>query len=277
MNSIIKKNSRRTGKTLAVFCGVHGNEKAGIFAVKKILKDVKIKSGTVYFVFANPRAIKQNKRFIEKNLNRCFVNKRKGNSYEEKRAIRLMKIMDKSDALLDVHASNNPKTTPFAITDNGLDIVKNMNFKIIATGFDDVEPGATDGYMKRKKKVGICLECGYSGKSKRHTELAYNSIIQFLQYFDAIEKILPESKVKQKVLIVDKAQKVTSNKFKLTKTFADFQTIKKGSIIARDEFKKYIAEKEGVILFGTPGKPIGAEAYILGTWAKQKSKKMIDI
>ncbi len=77
-----------------------------------------------------------------------------------------MEILDRSDALLDVHCSINLDTTPFAIADNGFDIVKNMNFGIVATGFDDVEPGAADGYMKNNNKIGICVECGYFGDSK---------------------------------------------------------------------------------------------------------------
>ena len=74
--------------------------------------------------------------------------------------------------------------------------------------------------------------------------------------------------INQKILHVDEVQKVTSKKFKLTKTFVDFETIKKGFIIAKDETKCYIADKKRIILFGTPNKPIGAEAYILGTWIK---------
>ncbi len=143
-----------------------------------------------------------------------------------------------------------------------------MNFKIIATGFDNVEPGSADGFMKNQNKIGICLECGYSGKSKENIDLAYNSILQFLQYYNIIENKIPNNNVKQKVLHVDKVQKVTSKKFKLSKTFADFETINKGFIIAEDEKKQYIADKKRVILFGTPKKPIGAEAYILGTWLK---------
>lgn len=268
METIIKKDSGINGKTLAVFCGVHGNEKAGVYAVNKILNNIEIKTGIVYFVFANPKAIEENKRFIDKNLNRCFFDNQSGESYEEKRAKDLIKILELSDALLDVHASNSPETIPFVITDSGFDIVKNMNFEIITTGFDNLEPGATDGFMKNKGKIGICIECGYSGKSEENTDLAYNSIIQFLQHFNAIDFIIPSYNIKQKVLHVDKVQKVTSKKFTLTKTFRDFETIKKGFIIAKDEMNEYLADKERVILFGTPGKPIGAEAYILGTWVE---------
>ncbi|MDZ7796022.1 MAG: succinylglutamate desuccinylase/aspartoacylase family protein [Candidatus Marinimicrobia bacterium] len=268
MKSVIKKDSGQKGKTLAVFCGVHGNEKAGVYAVNKILNNIEIKKGVVYFVFANPKAIEENKRFIDKNLNRCFTDNQEGKSYEEKRAKDLIKILELSDALLDVHASNSSETIPFVITENGFDVVKNMNFEIIATGFDNLEPGATDEFMKNKGKIGICIECGYSGKSEENTDIAYNSILQFLQYFDAIDHIISNDYPDQKVLHVDTVQKVTSKEFTLTKTFRDFETIEKGFIIAKDETKVYVADKERVILFGTPGRPIGAEAYILGTWKK---------
>jgi len=141
-----------------------------------------------------------------------------------------------------------------------------MNFEIIATGFDNLEPGATDGFMKNKGKIGVCIECGYSGKSEENIDIAYNSIIQFLQHFNAIDHIIPSYNIKQKVLHVDKVQKVTSKEFSLIKTFKDFEIIKKGFVIAKDEMNEYSADKDRVILFGTPGKPIGAEAYILGTW-----------
>ena len=266
MNSITKKGLENTGKNLVIFCGVHGNEKAGVFAVKKAIKTLKIKKGIVYFVFANVKAIEKNVRFTEKNLNRCFLKDQKGDTYEEKRAVELMKILDQSDALLDLHSSTTPVTTPFAITDNSLDIVKNMNFEIVATGFDNIEPGATDGYMKKNNKIGICLECGYFGESEKNIDLAYNSIIQFLQYFEAIDNLRTKNILKQKIFHVDKVQKVTGKNFELARSFADFETIPKNSLLAMDGSKKYTTDRERVILFGTPGKPVGAEAYFLGTW-----------
>jgi len=268
MESVIKKDSGQKGKTLAVFCGVHGNEKAGIYAVNKVLDSIDIKRGVVFFVFANLKAIEENKRFIDKNLNRCFFDDQKGTSYEEGRAKDLIEILKMSDALLDVHASNNPETIPFIITDNGFDVVSSMNFKIIAKGFDKLEPGSTDEYMKSKGKIGICLECGYVGESRENTDIAYNSIIQFLQYFNAIDYRIPSYNLNQRILYVDEVQKVTSVNFKLTKPFKDFEVVKKGTIIAEDENRRYVTDKERIILFGVSGKPIGAEAYILGNWVE---------
>ena len=50
---IYKIDSGISGPKIAIFSGVHGNETAGIEAVKKALKEIEIKKGVVYFVFAN--------------------------------------------------------------------------------------------------------------------------------------------------------------------------------------------------------------------------------
>lgn len=266
--TIIKKESEILGKSLAVFCGVHGNERAGILAVQKAIDEIKIKQGKVYFVFANPLAIEKNVREIDINLNRCFDRKNNLNTYEHNRANELMNILDNCDALLDLHSSNNPNTTPFIITDNGLDFVKNLNLEIIVTGFDKVEPGATDGYMFNNNKMGVCLECGYAEEGKKNLNVAYDSIIQFLQYYDVIDKLHDINHVKQRILNVDEVQFVTDKSFDLIRNFDDFETIPAGTLIAKDNFKEYKTDKERVILFGLKGSTIGTEAYILGNWIK---------
>jgi succinylglutamate desuccinylase len=180
-----------------------------------------------------------------------------------------MTCLDKCDALLDIHSSNNPNTTPFIITDNGHHVVKNMNFKIVAQGFDDIEPGGTDGYMYRNNKIGICVECGYAKDGEKNLDVAYDSIIQFLQYYESIDKMREPNNIKQKILNVDEVVIVPNENFKLVRDFDDFEEIKKGTLIATEGEKKYIADKDRVILFGIKDCKVGTEAYILGNWIKK--------
>jgi len=98
--------------------------------------------------------------------------------------------------------------------------------------------------------------------------LAYNSIIQFLQYFDCIHNKIPALKIDQKILHVDETQKVTNTNFSLINAYDDFTEIKKGTIIAKDENNKYSCDRDRIILFASKGKPVGSEAYILGNWVK---------
>lgn len=265
-NNIVKKNGKEPGKTLAVFCGVHGNEKAGVYAVSDVLKNIKIKKGIVYFVYANPVAIKKNVRLIRKNLNRCFLKNNTGTTPEDKRARRLMKILDKCDGLLDLHASNVEKATPFAICEKrSYPLAKIFDVGIVSSGWDKIEPGATDGYMNKKKgSLSLGIECGYAGESKKNAGLAKKSILQFLQFFDAIDEKVSFNDKKQKIINVTKAVKKQTDNFYFVKKRKDFEKLKEGEIIAYDSKKKYVAGKNECIIFANPNKKKGEEAFIIG-------------
>lgn len=273
-NSVIHKRGYAPGKTLAVFSGVHGNEKAGVFALQKIVKEIKIIRGEVYFVFANLKAIEKDVRYIDKNLNRCFFKDNEGQTYEDKRAKELMDILDKCDALLDLHASNIKNTKPFIICEkNCLNIVKNFDFGIVSSGWNKIEPGATDGYMYERNKIGVCLECGFVGDSKEKANLAEKSVYQFLQYFGAIDKKVNFLNKEQKLLKVKKAIKKKSEEFKFIRSFDDFEKLKNSELIAIDENKEYYAKKGEFILFANPkNKKIGDEVFIIGEFIDKKFK-----
>lgn len=263
--SIIVKKSNIPGKTLAVFAGVHGNETAGVLALKKVVKKIKPERGCVYFVFAHPLAIKKNVRQIEKNLNRCFLPENKGKTIEDRRARRLMKILDRCDALLDLHASNTKNSTPFIICEkNAFDLARKMNFGIVSSGWDAVEPGATDGYMLQNHKVALCLECGSVHSHRSNVVLAEKSIYQFLQYFGCIRKRVPYSSRKQRLIQVDRAVHKKTDGFSFAKTFDDFHILKPGEMIACDGRKQYIATNNQILIFPNPNKNIGEEVFILG-------------
>ncbi|PIP24474.1 MAG: hypothetical protein CO140_04025 [Candidatus Moranbacteria bacterium CG_4_9_14_3_um_filter_40_7] len=265
-NTIIKKIGGKPGKTVAVFCGVHGNEKAGVYAVTNVLKNVKIKKGVVYFVYANPEAIKRNIRMIKKNLNRCFLKDNKGKTPEDKRARKLMKILDKCDGLLDLHASNVEKATPFVICEKqSYALAKIFDVGIVSSGWDRIEPGATDGYMNKKKgALSLGIECGYAGESEKNMQLAKKSIFQFLQFFGLMDKRVDFNKREQKNINVTKAIKKNTDNFYFTKKWKDFDLLKKGEIIAYDSRKKHIAGKNECIIFANASKKKGQEAFIIG-------------
>lgn len=264
--TIIKIIGKEPGKTLAVFCGVHGNEKAGVYAVTEVLKSIKIKKGIVYFVYANPEAIKKNVRLIRKNLNRCFLKNNKGKTLEDKRARQLMKILDKCEGLLDLHASNVEKATPFVICEkHSYKLAKIFDVGIVSSGWDRIEPGATDGYMnKRKETISAGVECGYAGESEKNAGLAKKCIFQFLQFFNCIDKEVDFSNRKQKLIKVTKAVKKQTDDFSFSKKYADFEKLKSGELIARDGKKKYMAGKNECIIFANASKKIGEEAFIIG-------------
>jgi succinylglutamate desuccinylase len=84
---------------LAVVCCLHGNERYGLEAVKRLPPHVS-------FFVANEKALKENKRFIDTDMNRCFPGKDGGN-YEEARAFELLEQLKNFDYLIDLHSSSN--------------------------------------------------------------------------------------------------------------------------------------------------------------------------
>ena len=266
--SIIKKAGKLPGKTVAVFAGVHGNEKVGILTLKKIIKEIKITSGTVYFVFANPPAIQKNKRMVKKNLNRLFSRDIKGNAPENKRANQLMDILDQCDALLDIHSYNSKSGDQFAISEKrGYKVLRNMNFPIVGSGFSKLGSG-TDGYMEKQKKIGICIECGTTNKYKNFLKLAENSVYQFLTYFNCLDKKVEYSKIKQKYVRVKRMLYKKTPQFKFTKEYKDFELLPTNKPFAVDGEIKYVASKNECILFPRPDVKVGEEVCVIGGFVR---------
>ncbi len=262
--SIIKKVGQLPGKTVAIFAGIHGNEKAGIVTLDKLTKDLEIKSGTVYFVYANPPAIEKNVRMIDKNLNRLFSRENSGDNYEDKRASELMDILDECEALLDIHSYNSETGDQFAITEeNGYDLISKMDFPIVASGFSRLGAG-TDGYMHSRGKIGVCIECGTTNRYDFFAKLAEQSIYQFLQYFDCIDKKVEYSNTKQRHLQVKELIPKKHDNFRFSKEFKDFDSLPVGEPFMFDGEEQRIALPNECILFPRPNTKIGDDACILG-------------
>jgi succinylglutamate desuccinylase len=261
--SIIKKTGQKSGKTLAVFAGIHGNEKVGVLTLKKLIDEIEIISGTVYFVYANPPAIKKGVRQVNANLNRLFRRNISGKSYEYERARELMKILDTCDALLDLHSYNSKTGNQFAISEKrGFKILKKMDFPIIVSGFSTLGSG-TDGYMEKRGKIGICVECGTSNRYRKFMPLAEKTVYQFLQYFGSIDRKVAHSSSSQTFIRVKRMILKKSNKFRFVKNFKDFERLKQGSPFAYDGETAYKAAKNECILFPRPKGKIGSEACII--------------
>lgn len=272
MNStpkVTKIDSGKPGKTVAIFGGVHGNEKAGILTVDFLIKNLKIKRGVVYLVHANPRAIKQNIRFSEKNLNRCFVKREKSEFYEEFLADELMMILDGCDALLDLHAyrDDSDRDITFAFTaDNGLELASKMHISKVITNIDDFEKGGSDGYMYNNGKIGICVELGSLRHTEKFKDLGIKTSYQFLQYFDLIDEQVPFDSVPQDIMEMHYMHKKQTEDFKFTKEYLSFDKISAGEIIAHDK-DQITMDVDGYIIFPSTKDPIGVEAFL---FAKEK-------
>jgi len=97
---------------VGVVACLHGNEPLGRKAIE-LLKNVPLKRGMLFFLFANEEAAEENKRFIDADLNRCFPGNVNGN-HEERLAVEILEKIKYCDYVIDVHATT-AKTEAFII------------------------------------------------------------------------------------------------------------------------------------------------------------------
>jgi len=250
-----------------VLVGVHGDEVCGVRALDLLLPRLEIEKGTVWFGYGNPRAIAQDVRYTEENLNRMFkddkeLSEAEKRSYEYGRAQYIKQYLDHVDVLLDVHASFTPDSKPFIICEsNASEIASYLPFDRVVSGFDTIQPGGTDYYMNRGGKIGICVECGYLG-DPASTQRAYDTIVAFLKVRGHLPNDMrprTQSTIQMKEMYLTK-----TNRFTLARSFNDFEEVIEGEVIGRDGSEKIYAKKNGVILFARNRSQKEDEAFLFG-------------
>jgi predicted deacylase len=264
-SEIILKQGREAGPSVAIFAGVHGNERVGVLALQELIPQLNPTRGTIYFAFANIPAIEQGVRMVNKNLNRCFLPGNNGDTYEDNRARELMAVMDKCDAVLDLHAFNETTGEPFIICeDNSLDIALKLEPTIISTNWAKAEPGGTDGYMYEKGKPGIGMECGPLSRPEEFKPVAVKAVHQFLKHFGMLDTDVRFSNSPKRVIVAQGAVHRTSEDFYLDPSLRSFQKLTAGQVIGSQDGKDFVASEGDYIIFPRPLAPIGSEAYIIG-------------
>ena len=265
-DSVILKKSNINGPTLVIFGAIHGDEICGPEAFKRVIPSLQIKRGSVYFIIGNPEALQQRKRSIDTNLNRLFnadseLKPEVLNTLEYYRSRELFKYLDQADAVLDIHSSASQESRPFIISEaHSFEIAQILPADIVTSGWDELETGTTDYYMNRRMKNGLVIECG-NHHDRKATDIAESAIKSFLGYFDMIDY---KPVVSQKQFMqVKTIYHTTTNSFRLTKPFADFEPVNRDQIIGFDRNKEVKPEFDGAIIFARNRDRIGAEAFLL--------------
>lgn len=269
-NGLITIKGSKPGPTVSILVGIHGDEICGPKALQKLLPKLKIKTGKVFFVYGNLLAIKKGVRQINLNLNRCFkpiseFTKQEKKSYEFKRAQIIKKYLDQSSTFLDIHSSSSKESIPFIICEkHSFDWAKKLPFSLRSSGWDKLEPGGTDYYGNKQKKIAICVECGYHNNPKAVNK-AIESIKTFLQLTGNLSK--PKKswpKTNQKYIKVYKIYHTKTDHFALIKKFADFQWLPKNTTIGFDGNQPIKNSQAGYIIFARSQQKKQAEAFLLG-------------
>lgn len=266
---VIMKKGPKPGPTVAIFGGVHGNEKAGAMAVSRLAASLEPAAGTVLLVLANPPALAADARLLGANLNRLFTRKAasSGALYEHRRAADLMDLLDHCDALLDLHAYRSPvapeAAVPFAICEPpSFGVAARLPVPAIVSGFTAAEEGGSDGYMHLAGKVGVCVELGALERPDLFAPLGLDTAMRFLAAFDIVAHESPRPPRQRRYSLMG-FHKKTKDDFAFAKPFMNLQPVAAGERIAHEDGLCLHAAEDGVIVFPNDAHPVGVEAFML--------------
>ena len=181
-----------------------------------------------------------------------------------------MKLLDQCDGLLDLHEHKEDELGDFITCEEpSFKIAKSFGVPFITYNWVDAEPGATDSYMYKQGKVGICYELGSNTKTVQNIKLALAVVNRFLGAFNMIDlESRPAAKQPSFVKIL-KAIHKHSESFHFTGSFRSFTPLPPGKVFAVDGTIKYVAGVDEVIIFPRPQNSIGTEACLIGQFTAE--------
>ena len=264
-NRIIKQiKSLKNSPTLVFFGGIHGNEKAGINALKEALKPFTQDNilGNIYAIAGNLKALDENQRYLDEDLNRLWTNnsitaiknKKKLNS-EERELLTLLQILTHiletntpPFYFIDLHTTSS-KSLPFiTINDALINRRFSKQFPVpIVLGIEEYLDGALLSYINQLGYVSIGFESGQHDDIQAfrnhvafiNLALAYTGIIKefHTDKFKAYYHQLKNAGIYNTHFfeIIDLYRISKNDQFKMCNGFDSFQTIRKGEKLAIHE------------------------------------------
>ena len=276
---VIEKIGRKQGKKVVILAGVHGDESFGVKMLEKLIPKLDIDVGKVTFIFANMKAINENKRFIEANLNRCFLKEQsKGitNTLEGETAREIMSYLEEADFMLDIHASFTKDSIPFIICQpQSFEFAKILPFDIISWNWDEFESGSTDYYMNLQNKIGICIECGYMYDPKSE-ERGKKALINFLIKTETIKGQIREIDKKRYLKIIN-LYKNRKGPFRKLRYFPDFERLNKRTLLGFDGNRAVFVEKDNYVLFVRNMEDLGEECFLVAEETLLNKKRLNEL
>lgn len=262
---VVEKVGKNPGKNVVIMAGVHGDEVCGVRAFDELIPRIDIENGKVTFIYANLEGGRQNERFVEYNLNRCFLDEQPdemAGSLEGKTAREILPFLRSADALLDLHSSETSDSLKYIICEEDcFDFISSFSLDKIILGINDSHPGSANGCMYRQGKPGICVECGLH-ETRDSVEVAKETIMKFLVGTGSIVGTGGEN-VSKRLFRAVYLYKNKNGPFKFVKKFKDFEEIVERTLIGYDGSKEIYLDKDDVIMFPYEAEMVGDECFMI--------------
>ncbi len=282
MERIIEAVDSGDTNVLMVLVGaIHGNEMAGVKAIKNVFNEIRQNNlqvkGKVVGVAGNLQAIQAKKRYLDFDLNRHWtpefikslqMQPKEDLFHEDLELLELHELfmtLGKEDydlkLLVDLHTTSAENGNFIVIPGNPAEnsIVRSLKLPIVID-LDNYIPGTLLQYMHSKGFLSFAFEGGQIGSEKAidlHThgiwELMYQAgviepkhdIKELLHYEELVGSL--HSHLPQTVKVLHRHKVKYEDYFRMKPGFENFQAVKKGDILAEDKKGIITAPYDGMI------------------------------
>ena len=264
---VLKYSSNKKGPIVIITGLVHGNEIVGLDVIYELYtklqnKSIKLLKGKIYFILCNIKALNENVRFIDENMNRIFFDKNSASKSIEgkrvgeiKKIIKLIQKNNKGSKIynIDMHSVSKGDFKICVLDKNDLKfrnmVKKSSNMKLFFYTDFNLFKGSLIGYLSKIGIKSFCIECG-NHTSLNAKKVGVKEIKSFLKNLDMIRKLQLKLSIFKKIReyefeeIIKAYKGLVLNKNILTETF-----VKEGEIIGTyEKNKKYVSPKDYYIL-----------------------------
>jgi predicted deacylase len=278
--------AREKGPHFLVMAAIHGNEKCGTIGCQRVMDEIEsgalnIIRGHVTFVpIANPRAYRENRRQIERNLNRYMVPTAEPNTYEAQLSNILCPMLAACDVHMAIHsytvggdpfilvAPNDTREHALAASLGPYTLLTGWEGAYSKTGRKDggaEESTGTIEYARRHGAIAINIECGQH-KDPHAEDVAYNAIRNALRHLEMTAEPKPDTALPSLMRFVTVTHVYyRDDEGKLAKPWKHLEGVKKNEPMAfHADGLPIPAPDDGFIIMPKENCPIGDEWFYLG-------------
>jgi len=276
-----KLSGTKPGPTVVIFAGIHGNEPAGVVALEQVFKDLAERDlqqvqGNFIAFRGNPPALIRKKRFLSQDLNRMWTEKSIQNITGKEHEIltseegellqlgaQLEKILSEYEGpfyFIDLHTTSSD-TVPFITVNDALINRKFARLFKVPTilGIEEFLEGPLLSYINERGYLGMGFESGSHDSQESITNnIALIWLVLWhcgiLKDLDAEvireyeEQLRRSAKGNHHFYEITHREVIThEDDFKMLPGFWNFQRIKKGRPIARNNEKEIFADRSTLI------------------------------
>lgn len=273
-------NGEMPGPLVICIAGMHGNEPQGIYAFQEILESIKSSNitvkGKIIGLLGNIEALKVNQRFIDYDLNRCWVDGflksifsgQKQPHSEDQNVVELNELIEKyldedgytEKVIIDLHTTSSDNGNFIVVPEDegNHPVIKALHLPVVID-LDKYLEGTLLAYFHKKGIVSFAFEGGLMG-TKDARELHKSGVWEVLDaagsisHHDHHDLDHYENKLRAYAEGLPSTVKAfyrhwvePEDDFVMNPGYSNFQKVTKGEKLAKDKHGPIVAPEEGLI------------------------------